>query len=226
MSKHYQYHHNFGHKIEGCQALMDKIEELIQVGYLRRFVQTNTRSYRSSQKKRCPPRKRKEQYTRRGREGSHHFDDDQCPAKQRRRSESLVREVINTIAGTIPLGSVGRRDGRLRRSPSLESRSLKHITGYVNTIAGGFAGGRCSSSVREKHLRAIQSVHSITTKGRPRIPPIIFTYDYFIAIDPAQDDPMVITMEIDKFAITNVFVDHDNSVDILYWKTLKKMRIP
>jgi len=37
---------------------------------------------------------------------------------------------------------------------------------------------------------------------------------------------MVITVEIDKFAITKVLVDQGSSVDVLYWKTLKTMRIP
>jgi len=36
---------------------------------------------------------------------------------------------------------------------------------------------------------------------------------------------MVITVEIDKFAIPKVLVDQGSSVDILYWKTFKKMRI-
>jgi len=37
---------------------------------------------------------------------------------------------------------------------------------------------------------------------------------------------MLITVEIDKFAITKVLVDQGSSVDILYWKTFHKMRIP
>jgi len=37
---------------------------------------------------------------------------------------------------------------------------------------------------------------------------------------------MVIIVEIDKFAITKVLVDQGRSVDILYWKTFRKMRIP
>jgi len=57
------------------------------------------------------------------------------------------------------------------------------------------------------------------------MPPIIFTNDDFTAIDPTQDDPMVITVEMYKFAITKVLVDQVNSVDILYWKTFRKMRI-
>jgi len=86
----------------------------------------------------------------------------------------------------------------------------------VNYIAGGFAGGGCSNSVRKKHLRAIQSVHSTSSHRRPHIPPITFTDDDFTAIDPAQDDPMVITVKIDKFAIAKVLVDQGSSVDILY----------
>jgi len=58
------------------------------------------------------------------------------------------------------------------------------------------------------------------------MPPITFMDDDFTAIDPTQDDPMVITVEIDKFAITKVLVDQGSSIDILYWKTLKKMGIP
>jgi len=87
------------------------------------------------------------------------------------------------------------------------------------------AGGGCSNSARKKHLRAIQSVHSASIHRQPHIPPITFTDDDFTAINPAQDDPMVITVEIDKFAIVKVLVDQGSSVDILYWETFKKMQI-
>jgi len=94
----------------------------------------------------------------------------------------------------------------------------------TNYIAGGFAGGGCSNFARKKHLRDIQSAHA-TTRRHPHIPPITFTDDDFTAIDPAQDDPMVITVEIDKFAIAKTLVDQGSSVDILYWEIFKKMRI-
>jgi len=58
------------------------------------------------------------------------------------------------------------------------------------------------------------------------LPPITFIDNDFTVIDLAQDDHMVITMEIDKFAITKVLVDEGNSMNILYWKTFRKMRIP
>ena len=38
MTKYYRYHHNIDHNIEDCYAQKDKIEELIQAGYLAQFV--------------------------------------------------------------------------------------------------------------------------------------------------------------------------------------------
>ena len=132
--------------------------------------------------------------------------DDYCCTTRQKRSESIVRrthprsespdrksltkqkfrEVINTIADPVSLGV-----------PPQE----------VNYIAVGFAGGGCSNSARKKHLRAIQFVHSTSTHKHPHIPPISFTDDDFTAIDPTQDDPMVITVEIYKFPIAKVLVD-------------------
>jgi len=58
------------------------------------------------------------------------------------------------------------------------------------------------------------------------MPPITFTSDDFKAIDPKQDDPMVITVEIENFAVKKVLVDQGSSVDILYWETFKKLQTP
>jgi len=49
--------------------------------------------------------------------------------------------------------------------------------------------------------------------------PITFTDANFQGAHPNQDDPMVITIEIEIFAVKKVFVDQGSSVDILYWKT-------
>ncbi|XP_068475257.1 uncharacterized protein [Phaseolus vulgaris] len=180
-SKRCQYHRNYGHTTEGCQALKDKIEELVQAGHLRKFVKTTLTVSRSPQR-----------------------DHD-------------------------PRECAGRRDDRTRDNHYLlnrRKRSESPPPQEINYIAGGFAGGGCSNSARKKHLRAVQFVHSTSTQRRPHIPPITFTDEDFTAIDPSQDDPMVITVEIDKFAIAKVLVDQGSSVDILYWETFKKMKIP
>ena len=218
-TKRCQYHHNYGHTTEGCQALKDKIEELVQAGHLHKFIRTSNVAPRSPQHDIDYSRDKEHS----GRKDNRSRDGYRRTTRQKR-SESLVRrtqprsesperrsrtkqrvcEVINTIASPVPLGVAPQE---------------------VNYIAGGFTGGGCSNSARKKHLRAIQSIHSASTHKRPHIPPITFTDDDFTAIDPAQDDPMVITMEIDKFAISKVLVDQGSSIDILCWETFKKMRI-
>jgi len=58
------------------------------------------------------------------------------------------------------------------------------------------------------------------------MPPITFTDEDFKGVDyRQQDDPMVIAVDIDRFTIRKTLVDQGSSVDILYWKTLKAMRI-
>ena len=58
------------------------------------------------------------------------------------------------------------------------------------------------------------------------MPPITFSDSDFQGTDPNQDDPMVITVEVENFAVKKVLIDQGSSVDILYWKTFNKMQIP
>jgi len=59
-----------------------------------------------------------------------------------------------------------------------------------------------------------------------RMSPITFTDDDFKGVDPSQDDPMVISIDMDNFTIMKTLVDKVSSVDILHWKTFNAMRIP
>ncbi|XP_020205721.1 uncharacterized protein LOC109790885 [Cajanus cajan] len=95
----------------------------------------------------------------------------------------------------------------------------------INTIAGGFAGGGSTSSARRRHLRAIKSVNAV---GRATIhmPPITFTDRDFKGVDPVQDDPMVISVEINNCVVKKTLVDQGSSADILYWKTFEQLGIP
>jgi len=40
-AKHCQYHYNYGHTTEGCQALKDEIEEPVQASHLHKFIKTS-----------------------------------------------------------------------------------------------------------------------------------------------------------------------------------------
>ena len=69
-------------------------------------------------------------------------------------------------------------------------------------------------------------MHHVYTRMTRTMPPTTFTDRDFKAIDPKQDNPMFITITIDNFTVMKTLVDQDNSVDILYWKTFKKLKIP
>jgi len=163
----------------------DKIEELIQAGHLRRFVQSSRETRRSPCKEETPRRR------------------DRTPLGPREGDR--------------------RGDRRRRRDdpPKSDTRRGREV---INTIAGGFAGGDNSNSARKKHLRAVHQVNLVFV--RSRMPPITFTDRDFKGINPSQDDPMVISVDIDNFTIKKALVDQGSSVDILYWKTYKAMRIP
>jgi len=106
-----------------------------------------------------------------------------------------------------------------------KDRSRGHdlpLRGVINTISSGFSSGGSSMFVRKRHLCSIQFVNAMLNKSWWSTPSITFTYEYFHAIDPDQDDPMVITIEIIDFAMKTLF-DKGNLVDIFYWKTFQRL---
>jgi len=101
------------------------------------------------------------------------------------------------------------------------------LRGTINTIYGGFASGGSTSSARKKHLRHIQSINHIThSHHRRHMLPITFTDDDFQGLDHQQDNCMVITVEIENYAVKKVLVDQGSSVFILYWATYQKLQLP
>jgi len=50
--------------------------------------------------------------------------------------------------------------------------------------------------------------------------------DDFHGLDHKQDDPMVITVEIENYAVKIVQIDQGSSIDILYWETYQKLQLP
>jgi len=59
-----------------------------------------------------------------------------------------------------------------------------------------------------------------------RMPPIMFIDSNFEGEDLDQDNHMVIIVEIRNFSVKKILVDQGSSLDILYWKTYKKLQLP
>ncbi|XP_020203550.1 uncharacterized protein LOC109789096 [Cajanus cajan] len=133
--------------------------------------------------------------------------------------QSFVRSSDNRRNDNRPGRGEYRRENRDRAPPRNQSRERSRSQDrnnqrdrneprrVINTIAGGFAGGGSSSSARKRHLRAITSVNAIGRASPIRMPPITFTDRDFQGIDPIQDDPMVISVEINNCIVKKTLVD-------------------
>jgi len=74
--------------------------------------------------------------------------------------------------------------------------------------------GECFSIFTKKTLEECQDYKSCFQKRS--LPPMLFFDKNFQEIDHEQDDLMVITVEIIKYAITKTLVDQGSSLDILF----------
>jgi len=115
-----------------------------------------------------------------------------------------------------------RQERSRERSPRTCNNDGRTV---INTISGGFGGGGLSHSARKRHLRIVKSVHVLDSRPRRTMPDIVFTDRDFRNIDTRQDDPMVIAIEVANCEIRKTLVDQGSSVDVLYWKTFKKMSL-
>jgi len=100
--------------------------------------------------------------------------------------------------------------------------------GVINTIAGGFSHRGLSNQSRKCHLHAIKDldVNCVDVKPLRSLPPITFTNKDFKAINPInQDDLMVVSIVIANFMVAKVLIDQGSSIDIPYWKTFWRLEI-
>jgi len=120
--------------------------------------------------------------------------------------------------------SKNERRGREGREGGDRQRTMP-VRGVINMIAGGFPGGGTTSSSQKRHLRAVSSVYSISRSNKRDLSPMLFTNADFRNINRRHDDPMVVTIEVANFVIMKTLIDQESFVDILYWKTFRKMGI-
>jgi len=160
-NKHCQYHKNHRHHTEECIALKDRIEELIQIGQLKRFVR----------KGRIKASQSPEQDVRSRDHGG-------------RRGENFggttdIRSDRNERRG-------GRDEKRSERDGgsylhSQEKRSRQHslgrpVRGFINTISEGFAEKETYNTIGKKYLRSAITVNHVFKRS---LPPMLFTNEDF-----------------------------------------------
>ncbi|RDX63382.1 hypothetical protein CR513_58196, partial [Mucuna pruriens] len=69
----------------------------------------------------------------------------------------------------------------------------------------------------------VNNVHLETDRVRRKLSPITFTDRDFVEVDPKQNDPMVITIEVANFIMKKALIDQRSSADILYMSTFKQL---
>jgi len=187
-NKHYEYHKNHGHHTKKCIGLKDRIEELIQVGKLRRFVRSGNMRMRQSSEKELRSREVGERRVER-------FE----------RKDNRRLERRNEIRGGRPEGRNERGYQNTQSTRRSRERSLgRPVRGFINTILRGFSGKELPS-VRKKYWRSVRTVNHVFK--RKTLPPMLFTNEDFQEIDPDHDDSMVITVEIAEYAVMKTLVD-------------------
>ncbi|RDY02842.1 hypothetical protein CR513_13642, partial [Mucuna pruriens] len=87
------------------------------------------------------------------------------------------------------------------RNLNRQAKGTSRLRGVINMIASIFAGGGSTSSAKKRYLRTVNNVQLETDKMRRKLPPITFTHQDFIGVDPEQNDPMVIMAEVANFVL-------------------------
>ncbi|XP_020238557.1 uncharacterized protein LOC109817649 [Cajanus cajan] len=209
-SKHCRYHRNYGHTIEECWSLKDRIEELIQAGHLGQYIQRGQTSHggfrgRGRGRDRHPGRYQGRYPNYQGRSEHHNYHQTNAHEESKPSANSADPQHAD------------------------KSSEGNNIRGVINTIAGGFVGGGSSNSARKRHLRNVHNVDNCSNlEFKPDIPtpPIVFTDNDYEGISLNQDDPMVISVEVANWEVQKTLIDQGSSTDVLYWPTFLKLDIP
>ncbi|XP_020235769.1 uncharacterized protein LOC109815456 [Cajanus cajan] len=122
-----------------------------------------------------------------------------------------------------------RRDRRRERTPPRDTPTKvsethqQPIQRDFNTIAGGFAGGRATSTARKRYSRSVLTVSEFR---RPSQPEISFSDSDYEGVAPHEDDPVVISAIVMGYNVKRVLIDQGSSADILFWEAFEGMKIP
>jgi len=206
MTKYCRYHRNYGHTTEDYKALQDKIEELVYAGHFCRFIRRDDHSSRSHHPLAPTTDAQPNPLTR--------HPNQPAPTSPPPTLPYVAPSTPSLVASLV-------EDPPLlpeRNTSTISNPSIISLIPTINVVC-------LPSSSQMMTFMALTINHITHSHHRRCMPPIIFTDDDFHGLDHQQDDPMVIIVEIENYAVKKVLVDQGSSVDILYWATYQKLQL-
>jgi len=98
------------------------------------------------------------------------------------------------------------------------------IHGEVNIISGGFSGGGCTASQRNKYARGIMAVVVQQVDQSPDVD-LVFTKVDLQDVIPHDNDPVVISLVTVGRKVHRVLVDQGSSIDVMFLTTFNQLQL-
>ncbi|XP_023896569.1 uncharacterized protein LOC112008473 [Quercus suber] len=137
--------------------------------------------------------------------------------------------------------SLRKRDPKKDHQPRLRTEDKNHddakddkrdhpkqVVGEIRTIVGGPVSRGSYKSLKKTYCRQVNSVHMKHPSQKYR-----WSYDDDITyskrdasgINQPHDDPLVITLKVERFATRRVLVDNGSLADIMYMTTYQQLKL-
>ncbi|GAA0164637.1 hypothetical protein LIER_20229 [Lithospermum erythrorhizon] len=158
----------------------------------------------------------------------HGHDTDECRVLKAKIEKLIKRGQLCELVKKDQMGSPrGYRESPPRkytndRRQERGNDNSPRVTGRVDTISGGIAGGGDTSNARRKYDRRVVYAlgSSVAAHGKDEIS---FLDKELAGLELPHDDPLVDNPIISNFVVPRMLVDTGSSADILYLRAYGKL---
>ncbi|XP_057455806.1 uncharacterized protein LOC130746984 [Lotus japonicus] len=209
-----------GHNTDECLNLKDKVEKLVRIGRLSKYVALSSGNL---PRPRSPPPRRSPTPSRvRAR----------TPPRNRARTPPRARSPQQRRSPDRRRSPDHRRSPDRRRSLDRQGQDevqRRYGTNLVSvgSITGGWAAGGPSNNSRKRSTRIIMSAagrpHPSSLRPPQQKVSITFTEDDYGADTGEEDDPIVVEALIANGKVRRVLIDTGSSVDIMFYDAYKTL---
>jgi len=98
------------------------------------------------------------------------------------------------------------------------------VHGEIHTISGGFSGGGCTTSQRNKYAWAVMTVE-VQEADQALDIDLAFTKANLRDVVPHDNGPVVISVVTVGRKVHRVLVDQGSSTDVMFWSTFNKLQL-